>query len=101
MNNNIVGLDWDDITIFEAKKRQKNIEKIEKTSTMLFQTKNGYHLKIIYKKKLSFKQNIKIRNRYNDCKQRLYYSEKRHETTGEGYDILFNMKKHHWEKLIG
>jgi len=101
MNKNIVGLDWDNITLKEAKTRQKHIENIEKTSTLLFQRKNGYHLKIIYNKKIPVETNLKIRKKYNDCKNRLQYSLKRLMTTGEGYDILFTMKKNHWEKLIG
>ena len=100
LNNNIVGLDWDNISLTEAKHRQKTIEKKEQASTILFQTKNGFHLEIIYDIPISVEKNFEIRKKYYDCKQRLRYSPARHETTGEGYDILFNMKRGIWRKMI-
>jgi len=98
---NIVGLDWDNITERLAKKRQKIIEKQEKTQTLLFQTKNGFHLKIVYPSPVSVEKNFALREKYWDCPQRLNYSKKRYATTQEGYDILFNMKNGFWERLIG
>jgi len=99
--NNIVGIDWDYITKKEAKKRQQRIEKNEPVSTMLFRTTNGFHIKLIYPYDLTVDQNFMIREKYKDCNQRLKYSHMRYKTTGQGHDILFNMKKGRWRKLIG
>lgn len=96
-----VGIDWDNINIYEAIARKTNIEKIEKIPTMLFRTKNGYHIKLYFNREISVEENFKIRKKYDDCKQRLEYSTKRYEATGNGHDILFNMKKNHWRELIG
>jgi len=79
--SNVVGLDWDNITLSDAKKRQKTIEEKEK--------------------RLSVDENFCIRERYNDCSVRLSYSRQRYSVTGQGYDILFNMKKGFWRKMIG
>ena len=97
---NVVGLDWDDISLETARKRQNKIEKKEQTSTLLYKTKNGFHLEIIYKIPLLITENFKLREKYYDCKQRLMYSKMRYETSGEGFDILFNLKKGVWRKMI-
>jgi len=101
MNENIVGLDWDNILLSTAKKRQKIVELEEETQTLLFQTKNGFHLKIIYLNPISVKKNFEIREKYWDCETRLRYSKARYETSKQGYDVLFNMKEGVWEKLLG
>jgi len=97
---NIVGLDWDNITLKTAKKRQKHVEKKEQTTTLLFKTKHGFHLKIIYTIPINVEKNFKIREKYYDCKQRLMYSKMRYNIIGEGYDILFSYKEGYWRQLI-
>jgi len=98
--DNIVGLDWDNISLKTARKRQNKIEKKEQTSTLLYKTRHGFHLEIIYISPLTITENLRLREKYHDCKQRLLYSRLRYETTGTGYDILFNMKKGKWRKLL-
>jgi len=67
----------------------------------LFETRNGFHIKLFFDRRLSVDENFCIRERYNDCSVRLSYSRQRYSVTGQGYDILFNMKKGFWRKMIG
>jgi len=98
--SNVVGIDWDGISIQEAKKRQKNIEKTENISTLLFRTQNGYHIKLFFDYEIIPSENFMIRETYKDCKKRLEYSKARYDATGSGYDILFNMKKGIWREML-
>jgi len=65
--DNVVGLDWDGISLETARKRQNKIEKKEQTSTLLYKTKNGFHLEIIFKVPLLVSENFKLREKYYDC----------------------------------
>ena len=98
--DNIVGLDWDNISLKTAHKRQNKIEENEKASTLLYKTAHGYHLEIVFRLPLTITENFKMREKYHDCKKRLMYSKLRLETTGSGNDILFNMKEGTWRKLL-
>lgn len=100
MNEYIVGLDWDDLPIEQAKKKQLDIERQENTGSLLFQTQHGFHLLIIYDKPKKVSENFKIREQYNDDAVRLQCSKKRYSLTGQGYDILFNKKQGFWRKII-
>lgn len=98
--DNIVGLDWDNISLKTARKRQNKIEQNEQVSTLLYRTRNGFHLEIISEKPLLVSENFKLREKYHDCKQRMMYSKMRYDTIGEGHDILFNYKQGYWRQLI-
>lgn len=98
--NNIVGLDWDNISLKTARKRQNKIEQNEQVSTLLYRTRNGFHLEIIFKIPLLVTENFRLREKYWDCLRRLEYSKRRYLLTGNGFDILFNYKKGHWRKMI-
>ena len=98
--DNIVGLDWDNISLRTARKRQNKIEQKEQASTLLYKTRNGFHLEIIFKIPLLVTENFKLREKYHDCKKRMMYSKMRYDTIGEGHDILFNMKQSHWREMI-
>lgn len=98
--NDIVGLDWDNISLRTARKRQQKIEQKEPASTLLYKTRNGFHLEMIFKSPLLVTENFRLREKYYDCKQRLMYSKMRYDTIGEGYDILFSYKDGYWRKMI-
>ncbi|RLF34561.1 MAG: hypothetical protein DRM98_00430 [Thermoplasmata archaeon] len=88
----IVGLDWDGISLEDAKRRQEKIEQAENVQTILFETKHGFHLELIYPTPVSVEEGFKIREKYDDCKTRMVIGRKRFNVTGTGHDILFTMK---------
>jgi hypothetical protein len=98
---NIIGIDRDESTIDEMKKLQKQIEQEEHVTTLLYETKHGYHLELLYPSTISINQSFKTRKRYGDDKKRLYYSKKRYNLTGTHNDILFSIKNGQRRKLIG
>ena len=97
---NVVGLDWDDITLDVALERQKTIEEKEKIQTLLYQTAHGFHLELIFKHNISVADNFTIREKYWDDEKRLNVSKQRHMTSGSGHDILFTIKNNHWRVPI-
>ena len=98
--DNVVGLDWDNISLKTAHKRQNNIEENEKASTLLYKTAHGYHLEIVFVLPMTITENFKMREKYHDCKKRLMYSKLRYELGSDGHDILFSYKEGHWRKLL-
>lgn len=96
----IVGLDIDNVAIDEIKKLQKRIEHEEHVTTLLYETKHGYHIELLYPNTISIEKSFKLRKIYGDDKKRIYYSKKRYKLTGTHNDILFSIKNGHRRRLI-
>ena len=84
----------------EAKKLKDEIIKNEKCQVMLFQTKRGFHFKLIFKKEINQKECFEIRNKYGDCSDRLKMSIKRSRMPEVPTDILFVRKNNNWRKRV-
>jgi hypothetical protein len=93
---NVVGIDKDDITLEEAKQLREHIQQEQNCQVLLWQTKHGFHLELVYLRGIPKKENFKIRERYGDCPERMRISHLR----GDPYDILFTMKDGHWRELV-
>lgn len=96
----IVGLDKDDFSVEEGKQLRDKIEKNEDCQVILYKTKHGVHLELIFERKIPLKENFKIREKYDDCKGRLQVGRKRLRVTGSGHDILFHQKNDYIRKRI-
>lgn len=102
MKENCVGIDRDNNTYDEIKKLQQQIIKEQKCEEVaIFKTKNGWHLLLIFNKKISKEKNFQLREKYGDCQERLRFSHLR----SDGYqdiphDILFTIKNGHWRERI-
>jgi hypothetical protein len=94
---NVVGIDKDYITLDEAKQLKTKIQQEQKCQVLLWQTKHGFHLELVYLRPIPKKKNFQIREQYNDCPERMRISHLR----GEPYDILFSIKDGFWRKYIG
>jgi len=94
---NRVGLDLDyyDLpSVIELKRRiLKEEEQNGLTQVLVFKTKHGYHLELIYNRDIPPEENFLIREKYGDCERRLEYSQRRYMLLGDCYDILFHEKK--------
>lgn len=93
---NVVGIDKDHITLEEARKLRDAIQTQEKCQVILWKTKNGFHLELVYKKPVLKKENFAIREKYGDCPERMRISRLR----GYPYDVLFSVKDGHWRTLV-
>jgi len=95
-----IGLDWDYVPIKTAKKRMKQIEKELNCQSILYKTKRGVHLILIFNKFISKEKNFELREKYQDCPERIRRSLLRSETPGVPHDILFSIKNGHWRERI-
>lgn len=93
---NVVGIDKDHIALEEALLLRTRIEEEQHCQVLLWKTKHGFHLEIVYKIPISKEDNFKIRERYGDCPERMRISRLR----GYPYDVLFSIKDGHWRTLI-
>jgi len=90
----VVGIDKDNITLQQAKKLRDAIKKTEKCPVLLWKTKHGFHFELVFKQQVSREKNFLLREKYDDCKERLRISHMRKEP----YDILFTRKNGHFKK---
>ena len=97
---NVVGLDWDDIKLEEARKRVSRIETQEEVSTMLYETCHGFHCVLLFTMPVSVDDGFQLRMKYWDDKNRIKISKLRYQTIGYGHDVLFDCKNGHWRKQI-
>ena len=101
---NRIGIDLDNIKVEQAMQLKQLILKEEKlnglTQILVFQTKHGYHLELIYNRKISIKENFMIRAKYGDCEYRRKYSKERLNLLDGGYDILFSVKDNYWRRRV-
>lgn len=101
---NRIGIDLDYADIEKVLKLKERILSEEEqngiTQILVFQTKNGYHLELIYNRNIPIEENFRIRERYGDCKTRLEFSKNRYELIGSGYDILFQIKNGYWRRRV-
>jgi len=100
MLSNCVGLDKDGISLEEVKQLKEKITKEQKCQVIVYQTKRGFHLILIYTRNILKKENFKIREKYGDCKERIRRSLLRSETPEVPYDILFSIKDGIWRKRV-
>jgi hypothetical protein len=89
-----VGIDKDNISLLDVKELKNKIENEQKCNVILYQTKRGFHLLLIFDKEISIKNNFKIREKYGDCSERLSLSKMRNKMGGVPTDILFSIKKY-------
>ena len=99
-----VGIDLDYAQLPSVKELKNKILKEQKqnglTQVLVFQTRHGYHLELIYNRNISAEENFQIREQYGDCEKRMEYSKRRYELIGDSYDILFQVKKGFWRKRV-
>jgi len=95
---NCIGLDKDGISFDEAKQLEQKIIKEQKCQVILYKTKRGFHLILIYNTNISRDKNFAVRKKYGDCKERIRRSLLRPDDVP--YDILFSIKDGHWRKRI-
>ncbi|MFW6173726.1 MAG: hypothetical protein ACOC5T_08280 [Elusimicrobiota bacterium] len=88
----IVGIDKDDYSVEQGKTLKDTIEQNENCQVILYKTKHGIHLELLFDKKINLKENLKIREKYDDCRGRRQVGIKRLRVTGSGHDILFHKK---------
>lgn len=96
---NIVGIDKDGISEDEAKHLKKKIECEKKCQVILYKTKNGFHLELLFSDELSVEDRFKIRKKYGDCSERLRIS-KLNSRAKSSKDILFTVKNNHLRHRI-
>jgi hypothetical protein len=85
----IVKLDKDNISETEVRKLKEKIQKEQNCQVILYRTKNGYHLELLFDNDVD---SFKIRKKYGDCSERLRISSlKCRKICGET-DILFTIK---------
>lgn len=89
-----IGIDKDNISLSDAKKLKQKIMKEQKCNVILYQTKRGFHLLLIYNREITKKENFAIRKKYGDCTERLRLSKIRSKTSGVPIDILFAIKQY-------
>jgi len=101
---NRVGLDLDYASLPSVIELKRRILKEQKqnglTQVLVFQTKHGYHLELVYDRDISAEENFQIRERYGDCEKRMEYSKKRYNLIGDSYDILFQIKEGVWRRRV-
>ena len=101
---NRIGIDLDNVSLERAIKLKYIILNEEKknglTQILVFQTKHGYHLELIYNRNMTVKENFMVRKQYGDCPIRQMYSKERYELLAGGYDILFHVKDNHWRRRV-
>jgi len=101
---NRIGLDLDYANLPSVIELKRKILKEQKqkglTQVLVFQTKHGYHLELIYNRNISAEENFQIREQYGDCEKRMEYSKKRYNLIGDSYDILFQMKEGVWRRRV-
>ena len=99
-----VGLDLDYTPLKDTLELKERILKEQKanglTQILIFQTKHGYHLELIYNRPVAVEEDFKLREKYGDCKKRKEYSERRYNLIGNDYDILFQVKEGFWRKRV-
>jgi len=93
---NVVGIDKDHIGLEEAIALRDTILQQENCQVLLWETKHGFHLELVYKENVSKKRNFAIREKYGDCQERMRISRLR----GDPYDVLFSVKDGHWRKFV-
>ena len=101
---NRVGLDLDYANLPSVIELKRKILKEQKqnglTQVIVFKTKHGYHLELIYNRNISAEENFQIREQYGDCEKRMEYSKKRYNLIGDSYDILFQVKEGVWRRRV-
>ena len=101
---NRIGLDLDYANLPSVIELKRKILKEQKqkglTQVLVFQTKHGYHLELIYNRNISAEENFQIREQYGDCEKRMEYSKRRYNLIGDSYDILFQMKEGVWRRRV-
>ena len=101
---NRIGLDLDYANLPSVIELKRKILKEQKqnglTQVIVFKTKHGYHLELIYNRNISAEENFQIREQYGDCEKRMEYSKKRYNLIGDSYDILFQMKEGVWRRRV-
>ena len=101
---NRIGLDLDYANLPSVIELKRKILKEQKqnglTQVIVFKTKHGYHLELIYNRNISAEENFQIREQYGDCEKRMEYSKKRYNLIGDSYDILFQVKEGVWRRRV-
>ena len=101
---NRIGLDLDYASLPSVIELKRKILKEQKqnglTQVIVFKTKHGYHLELIYNRNISAEENFQIREQYGDCEKRMEYSKKRYNLIGDSYDILFQVKEGVWRRRV-
>lgn len=97
---NCVGIDKDYIPLLEAKELEKLIRKEQKCETILYKTKHGFHILLIFNRNIPKKENFELRNKYGDCPARVRLSLARSDRPGVPYDTLFAIKNGHWRERV-
>jgi len=101
---NRIGLDLDYANLPSVIELKRKILKEQKqnglTQVIVFKTKHGYHLELIYNRNISAEENFQIREQYGDCEKRMEYSKKRYNLIGDSYDILFQVKEGMWRRRV-
>jgi len=99
-----IGIDLDYTPLKDTLELKDRILKEQKanglTQILVFQTKHGYHLELIYNRPVTVEENFRLREKYRDCKKRMEFSKKRYEIIKNNYDILFQIKEGFWRKRI-
>jgi len=95
-----IGIDRDEISLEEAKSLKTRIESEQNCQVILYQTKRGFHFILIYDSELTKKENFEIREKYDDCTERLKLSKLRDRIPDVPTDILFSMKNNHWRRRV-
>jgi hypothetical protein len=90
---NTVGIDKDGISLAEARQLKEQIMKEQQCQVVLYQTRRGFHLILVFKGDIPDADNFKMRERYGDCPERMRRSRLRGEMPGVPIDILFSIKK--------
>ena len=96
----VVGIDKDFISLEEAKNLKEEIIKNERCQVIVYQTKRGMHLQLIFNKKLNQKECFVIREKYGDCSERLSLSKMRSKLPEVPTDILFARKNGIWRRRV-
>ena len=101
---NRIGLDLDYANLPSVIELKRKILREQKqnglTQVIVFKTKHGYHLELIYNRNISAEENFQIREQYGDCEKRMEYSKKRYNLIGDSYDILFQVKEGMWRRRV-
>lgn len=91
-----LSIDMDDCTIIEAMQKafqiKDNYQNVKIIHIIESSSRNGYHIIAELKHKITFEEQLKLREHYGDCYGRLKYS-KEDLKYGFNPDVMFTAKK--------
>jgi hypothetical protein len=96
----VIGIDKDNISEKEVRKLKKKIEDEQHCQVILYKTKNGYHLELIFNNDMSLREAFAKREEYGDCSERIRISKLNSRISTHATDILFSMKNSYLRKRL-